>query len=144
MTAMRPADLPALPEPPQAELKQRILTEYLRNPFLDEDLQALSIRLGAARADLASALSGLCHAHFLKQAGARGYMLDLALVSESRSGVPAGPTEKVVTLPGEALVAQLDPIPQGSLPTDLVDALPFGVILLHASGTLEFANSRVR
>ena len=133
---MRPADLSALSGPPHAELKQRILAEFLRNPFLDEDPQALSMRLGVARVDLTDALSGLCQSHFLESAGSRGYVLDLESVVVNEA------PEKVLTLPGETLVAQQDVLPPESFPEDLVDVLPFGVILLHAGGSLEFANRR--
>ena len=140
---MRSADLPALPGPPHAELKEQILVEFLQNPFLDEDPQALSMRLGVARVELTDALSGLCQSHFLKPAGSRGYALDLESVVVNEA------PEKVLTLPGETLVAQQDvlppePFPEDLIdfPEDLVDVLPFGVILLHAGGSLEFANRR--
>jgi len=48
----------------------------LQNPFQDDDIQGLSLRVGAAREELAEALNGLSHERLLKPAGRHGYMLD--------------------------------------------------------------------
>ena len=68
--------LPILPGTPHADLKRRILDEFMQNPLQDDDIQGLSLRLDANREELAEALDGLCSDRLLKSAGRHGYMLD--------------------------------------------------------------------
>ena len=68
--------LPILPGPPHANLKRRILDEFMQNPLQDDDIQGLSLRLDADREELSKALDGLCNDRLLKSAGRHGYMLD--------------------------------------------------------------------
>ena len=144
---MQVADLPVLPGPPRAELKRQILEEFLQNPFLDDDLAGLSLRLQASRFELGRALGELCQAHFLKEAGRSRYALDLDFAADEEGiaepVLPAG-EEKVLSLPAEALVAQhIGTDAAGELAAaDLVDALPYGAILLRADGSLILANQR--
>ncbi len=128
------SELPLL-SGPGAAVKQRLLSEFLGNPFLDDDLQALALRLGLPRTELEEVLSELCRGPFLKNAGQRGYMLDLEQVFE-----------------GETTAGEQEPAPQKKKPgllkggestlERLVDSLPLGVILLHPDGTPELANER--
>ena len=128
------SDLPPLNGPGTA-VKQRILSEFLGNPFLDEDLQGLALRLGLPRTELEEVLGELCLGPFLKDAGKRGYMLDFERSSEESTPagvqVPGSPKENP-GLPGEG----------ESMLESLLESLPVGVILLHADGTPELANQR--
>jgi len=58
-----------------SELKCQILGEYMNNPFLDDDVNSLSLRTGLSRDILAPILSTLREEGFLKSAGHRGHML---------------------------------------------------------------------
>jgi PAS domain-containing protein len=71
-------DLPVVPGPPKADLQLRVLEEWLTNPFLDDDVTALSVRLGDPVAALEEALTTLCDTGFLKAKGT-GFMLALDL-----------------------------------------------------------------
>lgn len=75
---VRPEELAATSGWPQDTTAQRLLTEFLRNPFLDGDETALGIRLGMAQQEVAAALDRLCREGFLQAAGTRGYALKLA------------------------------------------------------------------
>lgn len=59
-----------------SELKCQILSEYIKNPFLDDNLKSLSIRCGLSRDLLAPILATLREEGFLKSAGVQGHMLD--------------------------------------------------------------------
>ncbi len=138
---MHPPGLPFPPGPPHAGLKQRVLATYQENPFQDEDDQGLSVRLGVARTDLVEALDGLCEDHFLKLAGQRGYMLDLEFPAAAEPEVAGLP---VAARPDETPDAAWHPIadpPDASL-VDLVESLPFGVILLRPTGERVLSNQR--
>lgn len=71
-------DLPVVPGPPKADLQLRVLEEWLTNPFLDDDVTALSVRLGDPVAALEEALTTLCDTGFLRAKGT-GFMLALDL-----------------------------------------------------------------
>tara|TARA_B100000579_G_scaffold411023_1_gene401488 strand:- start:24 stop:857 length:834 start_codon:yes stop_codon:yes gene_type:complete len=58
-----------------SEVKCQILGEYINNPFLDDDVNSLSLRTGLSRDVLAPILSTLREEGFLKSAGHRGHML---------------------------------------------------------------------
>ena len=60
-----------------SELKCQILSEYINNPFLDDDVKSLSLRTGLSRDVLAPILATLREEGFLKSAGHRGHMLAL-------------------------------------------------------------------
>ena len=60
-----------------SEVKCQILGEYINNPFLDDDVNSLSLRTGLSRDVLAPILSTLREEGFLKSAGHRGHMLAL-------------------------------------------------------------------
>ena len=62
---------------PQADVRKQVLAEYLKNPFLDDDVQMLALRTGIEREVLAPLLAELRDAGFLQSAGRRGQMLDL-------------------------------------------------------------------
>jgi PAS domain-containing protein len=131
--------LDVLPGPPDDGLKRCILAAYLENPFLDEDLSALCLRLGTDRAATAVALESLCRDRFLLEAGTRGHALELAAVPSNVH------TEKILSLPLAEPPAQAvdetstEPLPQAL--RDLVEALPYGAFLLDAAGTPLAANT---
>ena len=139
-------DIPVVPGPPMADLKRRMLKEWRRNPFLDDDVKALGLRLGSPETDTAAALAGLREAGFLEAAGA-GYVL--------RPGADEAPAVKVPANEGPA-PAEVDAAPARGFPhalTELIaggplddpgilDALPFGLLVLHSSGAAEVVNHR--
>jgi len=170
-------DLTVLPGTPDADVKRRLLEEWLRNPFLDEDLHLLEQRLGTEQADLRRAIDDLCREGVISSAGARGYMLEAGVAS-----LPdLGPTDLD---PGDLDPADLGPADLGAAPataegldagspeqptgeeTDswpaidmseglaalfpgvdlsaqaLIESLPFGVVVLRATGGLEMANQK--
>ena len=85
---MQETELQVLPGPPNAPLKRRVLEEFLRNPFLDDDIDRLGRRLGEPSTDLAEATAGLCQSKFLKTAARGGFMLEMDL-SACNGGVVA-------------------------------------------------------
>lgn len=130
---MKVIDLLMLPQPSQAGCKRHLLEEYLHNPFLDDDLQELVLRLGASRTEVAGALGDLCQHRFLKSLGQRGYVLDLSEVGETPSlplsRKPGGLARREVPGGMDSAGAWLE-------------ALPFGLALLRADGSLERVNER--
>ncbi|MSR82523.1 MAG: hypothetical protein EXS58_06300 [Candidatus Latescibacteria bacterium] len=130
---MKVIDLLMLPQPNQAGCKRHLLEEYLSNPFLDDDLQELALRLGVSRTEVATALGELCQGQFLKTQGQRGYVLDLSEVGEK-------PTPSLTRTPN-ALARREGP--GGTEPFGTwLEALPFGLALLRADGSLDRANER--
>jgi hypothetical protein len=71
-------DVAVLPGPPKADLQRCVLEEWLNNPFLDDDVTALCLRLGEPAKALEDALESLCRGGFLKQTGT-GFVLALDL-----------------------------------------------------------------
>ena len=67
----------SLPGFSMADIQRELLTEFLRNPFLDDDIQGLALRTGRRRDELLEPLEVLMTAGLLQAAGRRGYMLDL-------------------------------------------------------------------
>lgn len=130
---MKVIDLLMLPQPGQVGCKRHLLEEYLHNPFLDDDLQELALRLGASRTEVAGALGELCQGHFLKNLGQRAYVLDLSEVGEKPSlpqnRKPGGLVRREVPGGLESAAAWLE-------------SLPFGLALLRADGSLEGINER--
>ncbi|MBI2506414.1 MAG: hypothetical protein HYW07_24625 [Candidatus Latescibacteria bacterium] len=130
---MKVIDLLVLPQPGQAGSKRQLLDEFLHNPFLDDDLQELALRLGTPRAEVAVLLGELCQGHFLKPLGQRGYALDLSQVGEKPEAAlgrkQQGSVRREVTGGREP-------------PEAWLEALPFGLALLSADGSLERANER--
>lgn len=99
--------------------QQRVLSEYIKNPFLDDDVQALALRTGIARQELAPILAGLRDAGLLQSAGRRGHMLNgeqLAAPMLAQEVVP--------------LVDAGDVVPAAPAWAPLLEALPGGVALL--------------
>lgn len=107
MKDMQESELQVLPGPPKALLKRRVLEEFLRNPFLDDDLDRLARRLGEPPADLLEATAGLCQARFLKTAARGGFMLDMDLSAGNHSGV-AVDTDTLVAVDTDTLVDDTD------------------------------------
>jgi hypothetical protein len=115
------AELLNLPAGSEAKGKRRLLNEFLRNPFLDDDAQGLALRAGLAEAETAALIAGLCQEGLLKTAGRRGYMLDLAAV---RAGAAAVPPPQAGVLGGEPQAGEV----------------PVGIVLLRADGQPELVN----
>lgn len=190
-------DLQVVPGPPKADLKRQALEEWLSNPFLDDDISILALRLGASTPELVEALQGLCDTGFLKPAGG-GYALALDLGGASASpgpqlasggdtASPPGPlaasisaghaavelaalSGAVVTDPAvetdgdgeehglldllvvddraDTLTREIGHTLACLLPgqelggADLMEVLPFGLIVLRPTGALEMANAR--
>jgi len=178
-------DLPVLPGSPHADVERRLLEEWLRNPFLDEDVHLLEQRLGTGQAELRQAIDNLCRDGVIKGAGARGYMLDAGVatpahqsggdaespasataqveefasavslltaaaaefdvefdVEEANSARKAGsaaPAHPAIDMSGG--LAALFPGADVSAQS-LIESLPFGIVVLRASGALEMANTR--
>lgn len=169
-------DLPVLPGSPHADVKVRLLEEWLRNPFLDEDLHLLEQRLGAEQTELRRAIDGLCRDGVIRAAGARGYMLDsgvsapvvelpedpashgsaeasaddfasaLTLLAETTpdlevdaAGPSGGGAVEYPAIDMSGGLASLFPGADVSAES-LAESLPFGVVVLRASGALEMAN----
>ena len=187
---MQDADLQVVPGPPHARLKRRVLEEFLRNPFLDDDAERLAHRLGEERTAVAEAAQGLCQSHFLKMAGRGGFMLTMDLsaakladlpkasfstvdVATADEEFPALLSEEEQTL-AEEIGCDFDTVEMGGLEepsrrrdiaialataielpgvfgelfadsdvaiSDLVESLPFGVVVFQENGVLEIANS---
>ncbi len=134
-------DLQVVPGPPKADLKRRMLEEWLRNPFLDDDVKALCARLGAPETEVAEALTGLCEAGFLRAAGT-GYALSL---DQADSPLHEAPALEAPALgaPGAGEPTLADRVPNELLDdAGLVDALPFGLLVLGPAGTADLANDK--
>ena len=160
---MLDSDLHVLPGPPHAGLKRRVLDELMRNPFLDDDLQMLSARLGTPRREISEALAGLSTAGFVRSTGRNSYMLDMEFGGEVDGGAA---TEKLFwdapidteqttmeSLVSKEMVPEnagtdkpetlvFLPNTEGPATQKLVDALPVGVAVLNEDGILELANQR--
>jgi len=157
-------DLPVVPGPPKADLQRRVLEEWLTNPFLDDDVTALSLRLGDPVVALEEALNTLCATGFLRATGT-SFMLALDLdgtlpALESLSGaVTIDPSTEIDDDGGEDFLDLLDVDGRGDAvtieieqtlaelsPTDgvdqfhLLDKLPFGMMVLLPTGAREMAN----
>lgn len=188
-------DLQVVPGPPKADLKRRVLEEWLRNPFLDDDPAALALRLGVAAPELHGAVASLCDTGFLRAVGSghvlaldlggtmpgtdfagAGSMAPVAPVSEAH---PVEPGEAAVQLASLSGAVAVDPVEEADAQAeepsfdtpqiedrgdtlsreieqtlealipgahvdddDLVEALPFGMVVLRPSGAQELANNR--
>lgn len=157
---MQDADLHVLPGPPHAGLKRRVVDELMRNPFLDDDLQMLSARLGTPRRELSEALAGLSTARFVRSTGRNSYMLDMEIGSEIEGeaktqelfwdapetdlpGIETTVTDVTEEVDEEAFGA-LAFLPNTEAPATkkLVEALPIGLVVLNQDGILELANHK--
>ena len=148
---MQDADLHVLPGPPHAGLKRRVLDELMRNPFLDDDLQMLSSRLGSRRRDLSEALAGLAKARFVRVAGT-SYLLDTEIESGLEEGEAApqellwdaGAYPEPESDSADAELASPVYLPGTDAPATqpIVEALPIGVAVLNADGVLQLANQK--
>ena len=176
-------DTDIIPGPPKADIKGKVLEQWMRNPFLDEDAESLSLRLGIPPTEIKEAIEALCASRFLRNGTSSGYMLlmDLeeAVAEEEEEVVQHSPASSTVfptvsptasdLLHGAAaaveadegtesrssstddLLRPLSPSPLGleGILSDidaafeqLVEALPFGVVVLQGNGCLELANQK--
>jgi hypothetical protein len=113
---------------PCSASKRQLLEEFLQNPFLDDDVQGLSLRVGISREEAEECLAELCREGLLKEAGRRGHMLDLDAVGEKEWA--AQPVEGREPAP-----------PATELDTDLA-AQSWALILLRADGRPELVDEQ--
>ena len=168
---MLDSDLHVLPGPPHAGLKRRVLDELMRNPFLDDDLQMFSARLGTPRRELSEVLAGLSMAGFVRSTGRNSYMLDMeigsaggesAVATESLLWDPPTDSEQPFGQPPNSNAATTDVgeietealknaapetlvfLPDMTAPATqkLVEALPIGVVVFSDEGVLKLSNQR--
>lgn len=171
-------DLAVVPGPPQADLQRQVLEEWLGNPFLDDDIAALSLRLGAPMSELDTAVTRLCDTGFLRatgtgftlaidlggtlpdiddapednQAAAQLASLSGALVADT--GTDSDEGEDLLDLleardRADDLTKEIEQTLSELLPDNgeidspsLIEALPFGMIVLLPTGAREMANSQ--
>ena len=124
----------SLPAPPQTEIQRELLTEFLRNPFLDDDIQWLAVRTGRRRAELVEGLEALVAAGLLQDAGRRGFMLDLAALDPEIEYA-----DKMLVLPEVEEAAAETEVDEYAL----ADVLPFGVAILRPEGPQIMANAAI-
>lgn len=124
----------ALPGPPTTEIQRELLSQFLRNPFLDEDAQGLAVRMGLRRAELLETLETLVAAGLLKDAGRRGFMLDLEALDPEVEYL-----DKIPTLAEE----EVEPEQAESSELELAEMLPFGMALLRLEGPQIMANAEI-
>ncbi len=117
----------------RSEAHRSVLGEYLKNPFLDDDVHALALRTDLSREVLAPVLAEMRDAGLLQSAGRRGHMLDAQAIDSTPDGDVAEPQsaevhdEVAVDHPGLALAP-------------LLDILPCGVALLDCDEDFALAN----
>ena len=131
----------ALPGPPSTEIQRELLRQFLRNPFLDEDAQGLAVRIGLRRTELVEGLEALVEAGLLKEAGRRGFMLDLEALDLEALCPEIQHVGKMLPEPDvevEAKGPDWAPISAA-----LVELLPFGMLLLSVDGAQIAANTRI-
>ena len=133
-------ELLALPAAPGAEVKRELLGEFLQNPFLDDDLQSLTLRLGVSREEAAEALAGLCQEGLLMEVG-RGYRLDLEpLETASLAATPAISPEALIALAPEEVEEIVQAASSGE-PEESAET-PLGIILMGAGGRPELVDKQ--
>ena len=139
---MQEIELQELPGAPGADLERRLLREWLRNPFLDDDAHMLGLRLGEPPSEVGRALDGLCRLRYLKPAGPRGHMLHLKRLGHipPKKSAPQTPPARQ---PAE-LSAKLSTLfsPGEAMAQSLVEAMPYGVVVIRDRGILEIANEK--
>lgn len=112
-------DFASLQDALNSGAQQRILSEYVKNPFLDDDVHALALRTGMVRQEVGTVLAELRHAGLLQSAGRRGHMLDAqAIIDTSIGTTDTPPADKEAEEPPAQLFAPL------------LDALSCGVALI--------------
>ncbi|MBT6147473.1 MAG: hypothetical protein HOH74_18695 [Gemmatimonadetes bacterium] len=207
---MREGELLAEPAGLLTDLRRQVLESWLQNPFLDDDVSRMALRLGAGQSEVAEAVEHLCQAGMLRPAAGGGFALtvdlggvtlpdDLAIPAwamvaetvahDSTAAVDQAVVQTVIqtdvdeetpdveqmalaSLSGatqteaddgidEDAVLELLPashrsdslareiaatlaalVPEEQLgEADLLDVLPFGIIVLQPNGALELANA---
>ncbi len=120
-------DFASLQDALNSGVQQRILSEYVKNPFLDDDVHALALRTGMVRQEVGPVLAELRHAGLLQSAGRRGHMLDAQAIVETSIGTTdTPPADKEAEEPPAQLFAPL------------LDALSCGVALIDINtGSVE-------
>jgi PAS domain-containing protein len=126
-------DLPLTLELPHIELKTQLLSTLLANPFLDDDIQGLSLRLGVTQGGMAEALDSLCQEGVLKTAGKRGYILDMA----QNLAEPDFPVNSETEI-NAAFDLELP-----AILVNVLDAFPSGILILGVDGRQIVANEQM-
>ena len=107
--------------------QQRVLSEYVKNPFLDDDAHVIALRVGMAHQEVGPILSELRQVGLLQSAGRRGHMLDAQTVRETSA-------DTIDPVPVHSETESLPPQPF----TPLLDALSCGVALIDVdTGAVE-------
>ena len=107
--------------------QQRVLSEYVKNPFLDDDAHALALRTGMNHQEVGPILAELRQAGLLQSAGRRGHMLDVQKLRETSASTidPSPVNSEACALPPQPF-------------TPLLDALSCGVALIDVdTGAVE-------
>ena len=126
-------DILALSAEPQAPAKGQLLDEFLHNPFLDDDTLGLALRAGISRLETETLLADLCQEGLLKDAGLRGYMLDLEAI---------GPEELTRDLSGAPPAAAMAGS-SGAVEMCAAETRPaLGLILMRADGQTELVDEQ--
>ena len=99
-------DFASLQDALNSGAQQRILSEYVKNPFLDDDVHALALRTGMVRQEVGPVLAELRHAGLLQSAGRRGHMLDAQAIIDASKAQPIRslPIEKPKSRPRSFLL----------------------------------------
>ncbi len=122
-------DLSSLLNTLNSNTQQRILSEYVKNPFLDDDVHALALRVGMAHKEVGPIVAELRQVGLLQSAGRRGHMLDAQTVRETSANMIDPPTVNNET-------AAMPPPHFASL----LDALSCGVALIDVDTGVVEAN----
>jgi hypothetical protein len=134
------AELLALPTEPRVESKRRLLEEFLLNPFLDDDIQGLALRAGMERTEVEKDIGDLCLDGLLKEAGQRGYALDLEGIGAEAVEAEETPGERAEDEETEAVTAQKE---SPSQMEELRESRPsLGLVLLRADGQPELVDEQ--
>ena len=107
--------------------QQCLLSEYVKNPFLDDDAHALALRAGIAHQEVGLILAELRQVGLLQSAGRRGNMLDAQTVRETSASTtdPSPVHSETEALPPQPF-------------TPLLNALSCGVALIDVdTGAVE-------
>ena len=171
-------DTDIFPGPPEADVQHQVLDQWMRNPFLDDDAESLSLRLGIPPSEIKDAIAALCASRFLRNGTSSGYMLlmdleeeevdeevaaeetvlqasspptasDLLHSAAAAAAAVDGGTESRTSGSEDLLRPLVSPLGlEGLLSSadaafeQLVEALPFGVVVLQENGCLELANDK--
>ena len=122
-------DFSSLLDTLNSDAQQRVLSEYVKNPFLDDDTHALALRAGMNHQEVGPVLAELRQVGLLQSAGRRGHMLDAQTVRETSASTidPPSVDSEAYALPPQTF-------------TPLLNALSCGVALIDVDTGAAEAN----